>query len=65
MAIVLSFVALKACIAGEFIERYIRRYITEPRMLPFERTIPDDHKKKVDAYFKERFMLHMDEGLED
>ncbi len=51
-------------ISGKFIERWLQRYVTEPRMLPFERTIPDDHKKKVEAYFKERFMLRLDEGIE-
>lgn len=52
-------------VSGTFILKYMRRYITEPRSLPFERTIPDEHKKHVSNYFKDRIMLRMDEGLED
>lgn len=51
--------------SGDFIARWLKRYVTEPRWLPFERTIPDEHKRKVDAYFRERFMLRLDEGVED
>ena len=52
-------------ISGDFILRYMRRYITDPRALPFERTIPDEHKKHVSNYFRDRIMLRMDEGLEE
>jgi aminopeptidase YwaD len=51
-------------VSGEFILKYMRRYITESRTIPFERTIPDEHKKHVANYFKDRIMLRMDEGID-
>jgi len=52
-------------VSGNFILKYMRRYITEPRAFPFERTIPEEHKKHVSNYFRDRIMLRMDEGVED
>ncbi|MCA1947364.1 MAG: M20/M25/M40 family metallo-hydrolase [Armatimonadetes bacterium] len=52
-------------ISGRFIQEYIRRYIASPAMLPFPREIPDEHAEHVKNYFKERFMLRLDEGVED
>lgn len=51
--------------SGRFVQEYLRRYVTAPMMLPFPREIPEEHRKHVQNYFKERFMLRLDEGLED
>lgn len=37
---------------GEFTELYLTRYVSEAAAFPFERKIPDEHKKKVEEYFK-------------
>jgi hypothetical protein len=52
-------------VAGAFILKWMRRYITEPLIIPFERTIPDDQKTQISNYFKERAMLRLDDGMDD
>ena len=37
--------------AGDFAERYLRRYVTDAPVLPFPREIPDDQMKTVKEYF--------------
>ena len=37
---------------GEFIERFLTRYVADAAGFPFKRKIPDDHRKKIEAYFK-------------
>jgi hypothetical protein len=37
---------------GEFTELYLTRYVSEAAAFPFERKIPEAHKKKVEEYFK-------------
>lgn len=47
---------------GRFIEEFLIRYVTEARVFPFEREIPDDQKKKIKEYFEK--LLRID-YLED
>jgi hypothetical protein len=37
---------------GEFAELFLTRYVAEAAAFPFERKVPDDHKKKIEEYFK-------------
>jgi aminopeptidase YwaD len=41
-------------IHGRFIERFMRRWVTDARALAFERKIPDDMAKKMRDYFERR-----------
>lgn len=45
---------------GKFIETWLERYVTQAVSFPFERTIPDDQKKKIREYFTERLGLVLD-----
>lgn len=42
---------------GRFVELFLRRYVAEAAVLPFERTIPDEHKKKIRDYFEKRLRI--------
>jgi len=42
---------------GRFVERFLRRYVTEAAVLPFERTIPEEQKKKIRDYFEKRLQI--------
>jgi acetylornithine deacetylase/succinyl-diaminopimelate desuccinylase-like protein len=42
---------------GRFAELFLRRYVAEAAVLPFERKIPDDQKKKIREYFEERLRI--------
>ncbi len=37
---------------GEFSELFLTRYVADAAAFPFERKVPDDHKKKIEEYFK-------------
>ena len=39
---------------GDFVAEYVRRYLATSRFVPFAREIPDDQKKKLEQYFKDR-----------
>lgn len=39
---------------GVFIERFIERYCNKAVVFPFERTIPDDQKKNLEKYYKNK-----------
>ncbi|GMV37339.1 MAG: hypothetical protein AMXMBFR61_18470 [Fimbriimonadales bacterium] len=52
-------------IAGDFIIRWLDRYVTQALMFPFDREIPPEHRAKLDKYFKDRLLARLDEGLED
>lgn len=41
-------------ITGELLERFITRYISEAKLFPFERLIPEDDKKDLEKYFKSK-----------
>lgn len=51
--------------SGRFVERFLRRYVADAAALPFERTIPDDQKKKVREYFEKRLRIDYYEGEEE
>ncbi|MEO0225775.1 MAG: M28 family peptidase [candidate division WOR-3 bacterium] len=42
---------------GRFLETWLERYVTRAVSFPFERTIPEDQKKKIKEYFNERLGL--------
>lgn len=42
---------------GRFVERFVRRYVTQAAVLPFEREIPDEQKKKIREYFEKRLRI--------
>lgn len=48
---------------GEFLTRWLERYVTTPRMFPFERAIPDEHKKQIADYFKDRLNYPLDDTV--
>ena len=37
---------------GAFIEKYMATYVADSRVFPFERTIPDEHKKALERYYE-------------
>lgn len=39
---------------GEFMERFLTRYVAEAVAFPFERTIPDDDRKAIERFYKNR-----------
>ena len=39
---------------GSFIEVWLRRYVADALAFPFERKIPETHKRKIDDYFRKR-----------
>ena len=39
---------------GSFIEAWMKRYVADALSFPFERRIPEAHKRKIDDYFKKR-----------
>ena len=43
--------------SGRFVELFLRRYVAEAAVLPFERKIPDDHKKKIRDYLEKRLRI--------
>jgi len=43
--------------SGRFVELFLRRYVAESAVLPFERKIPDDHKKKIRDYLEKRLRI--------
>ncbi len=45
---------------GRFIEAWLERYVTQAVSFPFERTVPDDLKKKIKEYFNERLGLPLE-----
>jgi aminopeptidase YwaD len=53
--------------SGRFVELFMRRYVSEAAVLPFERTIPDDHKKKIRDYLEKRLRIdyYADEDEEE
>ncbi len=51
--------------SGRFVERFLRRYVTEAAALPFERTIPDEQKKKIREYFEKRLRIDYYEEEEE
>lgn len=42
---------------GRFAELFLRRYVAEAAVLPFERKIPDEHRKKIREYFEKRLRI--------
>jgi aminopeptidase YwaD len=45
---------------GRFIEAWLERYVTQAVSFPFERTVPDEMKKKIKEYFNERLGLPLE-----
>lgn len=43
--------------SGRFVELFLRRYVAQAAVLPFERTIPDEHKKQIREYFEKRLRI--------
>jgi len=43
--------------SGRFVEMFLRRYVAQAAVLPFERTIPDEHKKQIREYFEKRLRI--------
>jgi aminopeptidase YwaD len=41
-------------VQGAFIERFLTRYVAEAAAFPFERTIPEDDKKALERWYKDR-----------
>lgn len=41
-------------IQGRFIETWLRRYVSEACVFPFEKEVPKEMKKKIDDYFSKR-----------
>ena len=39
-------------VQGKFIELFMKRYVADSAGFPFEWKVPDDHKKKIEEYFK-------------
>lgn len=39
---------------GDFVAEYVRRYLVASHFIPFTREIPEEHRRKLDAYFKDR-----------
>ncbi|KPJ50800.1 hypothetical protein AMJ40_01815 [candidate division TA06 bacterium DG_26] len=39
---------------GEFVEVWLKRHVADALSFPFERTIPDPHRKKIEDYFTNR-----------
>ncbi|HUS79480.1 MAG TPA: M20/M25/M40 family metallo-hydrolase [Patescibacteria group bacterium] len=39
---------------GEFMEKFLTRYVAEAVAFPFERTIPEDDKKAMERYYKNK-----------
>lgn len=51
--------------SGRFVELFLRRYVAEAAVLPFEREIPADHKKKIREYLEKRLRIDYYAGEED
>jgi aminopeptidase YwaD len=43
---------------GEFLETFLARYVADAAAFPFERKVPEEHRKKIEKYF-ERAMRKM------
>jgi hypothetical protein len=50
---------------GRFIEGFLVRYVSEARVFPFEREIPDDQKKKIREYFEKLLRIDYFDDEED
>jgi acetylornithine deacetylase/succinyl-diaminopimelate desuccinylase-like protein len=42
---------------GRFVELFLRRYVAEAAVLPFERKIPEEHQKKIRDYLEKRLRI--------
>ncbi len=45
---------------GRFLEIWLERYVTNATSFPFERTIPDDQKRRIKEYFTERLGISVE-----
>lgn len=41
-------------VQGEFVERFLTRYVTEAAAFPFEKEIPEKQQKEIEKYYRER-----------
>jgi hypothetical protein len=48
--------------SGVFIEQWMRRYVTDSIIYPFERTVPEEKLKNISDYFKVRDTKRTEEG---
>lgn len=44
-------------VQGEFVERFLTRYVAQAAAFPFEKKIPEKQRKEIEDYFRKRLML--------